>query len=521
MKHEKVEFLFDLLDKVPHGACVVDADYQLVYWNHTLEEWSFQDRDELLGLRLLDLYPHLRENRYKRRMDQVLMGGPPVFFSPQLHPHFIPLTLASGRKRILQTVVSSVPVGESGDNLLLITITDMTQPVGQLKEITKLREQALSEIDRRKKSEQKLLLHVQQTPFGVIEWDLDFKVTHWNPASENIFGYSGDEAIGKHAGQLIIPESGGEEAKQMWQEIVGQKNGSQNTCENITKEGAFKICEWYYTPLIDKEDNVIGVASLVHDITDRRRMESELRENKKLEAVGLLAGGISHDFNNLLSVIMGNLALLKKNFPRNEEKCLKWLDKIEKASYQASDLVKKLITFSEGGEQERNEVSLKVILESVLNLKPVEKGVTFELLIPEELKSINGDQMQLVQVFYNIFVNAGDAMPDGGIITLLAENITLGPKAEAGLKEGQYIRVTVVDTGTGIPGKFMEKIFDPYFTTKSTTTRKGIGLGLSTCYTIMQNHDGHIAVDSDLGKGTSVYLYLPEFTKDDAPPVGV
>ncbi len=153
---EKHPFLVEVFDSVPHGVCVVDSEYTLVLWNRVMEEWTGISRDEILGNRLMAFFPHLSENRYKKRMDQVFHDGPPVFFSPQLHPHFIPTPMPDGKLRILQTVASSMPTGTPGKNLLLVTITDMTLPVGQLKEITELREQALAEIEKRKKMEEDL-----------------------------------------------------------------------------------------------------------------------------------------------------------------------------------------------------------------------------------------------------------------------------------------------------------------------------------------------------------------------------
>ncbi|MCP5104338.1 MAG: response regulator [bacterium] len=153
---KKHSFLAGAFDSVPHGVCIVNEGYSVVLWNRVLEEWTGISRDEIIDNCLLDFFPHLTEKRYKKRLDLVFHGSPPVFFSPQLHPHFIPTPLPDGSLRIQQTVASSVPAGVPGKNMLLITITDMTLPVGQLKEISQLREQALDEIEKRKKVEKDL-----------------------------------------------------------------------------------------------------------------------------------------------------------------------------------------------------------------------------------------------------------------------------------------------------------------------------------------------------------------------------
>lgn len=511
MTLDKPVFLAQVLDRVPHGVCVVESNFVVAYWNKILEDWTGLSLGEVMGKGLMDLYPNLAENRYKKRMDQVLAGGPPAFFSPQLHPHFFPLLLRGGKKRILQTVVSMLPGGDGRQNLLLLTLSDMTQPVEQLGEISQLRIQALQEVERRRQSEKRHLLHIQQTPLGVIEWDLDFKITEWNPSSERIFGYSRGETVARRAAELIIPVEQREQVSHLWQNIIDQKGGNQSIHECMTKDGYLRICEFYYTPLVQTGGDVMGMVILVHDITNRRKMEDELQESKKLEAVGLLAGGISHDFNNLLSITLGNLTMIKRNCMPGERKCGKWLDKIERASFQASELVKKLITFSEGGKQVRKEVSIDSVVDSTMNLTPVESNILYNIVLEPDLPTVFGDEMQLVQVFYNLFLNAGDAMPDGGTITVKAGNATVEESNLPGVRKGKYVKVVVTDSGVGIAKKFMDKIFDPYFTTKSTMTRKGIGLGLSNCYSIMQSHEGHISVESQLGKGTTVSLYLPLF----------
>ncbi len=511
MPLERLPLLPDVLDNIPHGIFVLDEDYSIVLWNKALAEWTGKAAAEVVGKSLYDFFPQLSERRYRSRMDLVLDGGPPCYFSPQLHPYFLDLPNPGGGKRTLQTVVSSITSDKSETVLLLVTITDMTLPVTQIKKISQLREQGLREIERRKASEERLRLHVQRTPLAVIEWNLDYEVTEWNPAAQRIFSINREEAIGRHAGDLILTPEQKIHAKRFWKDILDHRAGTQLVGENATGKGDIKVCEWYYTPLIDNDGEVFAVASLVHDITTRKKVEEALLESRKMEAIGILSGGISHDFNNLLSVISGHLTMIRRKCPHEQPKCLRWFDKAEHATQQASELVKKLITFSERGEQTRKEIDFISVLENAVTLTPLGSSITHEFHMAEDLDTIFGDEMHLVQVLYNLYLNAGDAMPEGGIITTTAVNESVVEGNHMNLAPGHYIKITIHDSGYGIPKKFIDRIFDPYFTTKGTMTQKGIGLGLSTSYSVIQGHQGYIGIQSPGGKGTTVTLYLPAY----------
>jgi signal transduction histidine kinase len=242
-------------------------------------------------------------------------------------------------------------------------------------------------------------------------------------------------------------------------------------------------------------------------------LEAELLTGKKLESIGTLAGGIAHDFNNLLAVIMGNISMIKNdpNITADQNSILR---SAEKASAQAAELARKLITFSKGGWLDLKEIIFsQLIQETIRDNFPQEEDL-FDIDIAGNLRSIDGDKGQLKQVFNNLLLNAMEADKEKkGKITIAAGNVET-PEENIPLKNGQYVKVTVKDKGIGIPKEQLDKIFDPYFSTKVRWAKKGMGLGLAICYSIIQKHEGHISVSSEPGKGTTVEVYLPAFNLD-------
>jgi signal transduction histidine kinase len=246
---------------------------------------------------------------------------------------------------------------------------------------------------------------------------------------------------------------------------------------------------------------------------ERTRLHDQLVTAKKMEAIGILAGGIAHDFNNILSVIIGNLGLALEEIESNPKKAAKMLKNAEKTSIQATDLSQKLITFSEGGWIVPREITLSAVLKAIEEQNPGLKKIldSTTTTIPPGLKPLCGDQRYLSQVIQNLLQNADEAAAEPKQITLEAEDVTLKENNDFVLKYGDYIKISITDNGRGIPGDQIGKIFDPYFSTKDTVTQKGLGLGLAICYSIIKKHNGQIAVKSEVGKGTTVELYLPAY----------
>jgi signal transduction histidine kinase/CheY-like chemotaxis protein len=244
---------------------------------------------------------------------------------------------------------------------------------------------------------------------------------------------------------------------------------------------------------------------------ERKRAEEEILKAKKLESIGILAGGIAHDFNNLLSVILGNISLAQ-TVAGPAEPVFKLLAEAEKASMRAKELTQKFITFSTGGTPVKKRTSLKGLIEDVASLALSGSNVVCTYSIPEDLWPVEIDRDQIGQVISNVVSNAREAMPNGGVLEIRSENVhidTIKAKGIPGLKEGRYVRVAFKDHGQGIHEEDLDKIFDPYFSTKDRGAQKGMGLGLTTALSIMKRHEGDIVVESKRGIGTTIYIYLP------------
>jgi len=261
---------------------------------------------------------------------------------------------------------------------------------------------------------------------------------------------------------------------------------------------------------------IIANTQLQQEITERKKfeeerkkMEEELQKMDRLEAIGILAGGIAHDFNNLLTGIIGNLSLAEL-YVKPGDTLFEIVKRAQKASMHASQLTQQLLTFSKGGAPIKETVFISELLTDAATLALRGSNVRCESYLPDDLWPVEIDKGQIGQVINNLIINADQAMPEGGIIKIRAENISRGEHNSLPLKEGKYVEISVKDQGTGLPKELLSKIFDPYFTTK----QKGSGLGLATCYSIIKKHGGYISVESELGVGTTFTFFLPASEKE-------
>ena len=237
-------------------------------------------------------------------------------------------------------------------------------------------------------------------------------------------------------------------------------------------------------------------------------MEAELLKSMKLESLSILAGGIAHDFKNLLTVILTNLSLTKQSITTDDD-LYEVLTDAESASLQAKDLTQQLLTFSKGGAPIRRVASLSSLLVDTAEFALSGTNVGCEFSVPSDLCPVEIDAAQISQVIQNLVINATQAMPDGGMLRIEAKNVNLDETSVPPLPEGRHIEISVQDEGIGIKPQDLPNIFDPYFTTK----QKGSGLGLATAYSVMKRHQGDITVTSQVGKGTTFHFYLPATDK--------
>jgi two-component system cell cycle sensor histidine kinase/response regulator CckA len=255
-----------------------------------------------------------------------------------------------------------------------------------------------------------------------------------------------------------------------------------------------------------------AILILAHDITERKKLEEELEKNARFESIGLLAGGIAHDFNNLLAAILGNISLSKLLTPEDAE-TYHLLAEAENASLRARDLTRQLLTFARGGAPVKKSVTVGELVKETCAFALRGSNVCCTFDIPEQLSTVEVDAGQISQVVQNLVMNADQAMPDGGAIAVVCENVAAGGGLPLQLNGKRYVRISISDTGHGIQADHLKRIFDPYFTTK----QKGSGLGLATAFSIIKKHDGCIVAESERGKGSVFQIYLPASDAPQAP----
>ena len=287
----------------------------------------------------------------------------------------------------------------------------------------------------------------------------------------------------------------------------------------IAKDASEKVIASSAATIRDRDGGDLGAILVFRDITEQKNMFEESLRADKLESLGILAGGIAHDFNNILTAILGNLSLAKM-YCAPTDRLYPRLGEAERASLRAKDLTQQLLTFAKGGAPLKHTASLKELIKESATFALRGANVRCEFELALGLWTAEVDEGQISQVIHNLVLNAAQAMPDGGVIRVMAENVTLADGEALALKPGPYLRISLADRGVGIAREHLPHIFDPYFTTK----QKGSGLGLATSYSIIKKHDGMLTVESELGRGTTFRIHLPASHKPMeklAPPKAV
>ena len=276
------------------------------------------------------------------------------------------------------------------------------------------------------------------------------------------------------------------------------------------------MCEWHNTPLVDHNGNIIAVTSLVEDVTRRQRDEDNLRRSQKMDAIGKLTGGIAHDFNNMLGVILGYSRLLKESAVGDNPRLIKYSDQIITAGERAKKLTTKLLEFSRKAPSAAETTDINKLLEGMRDMlqKMLTPRVKLEMNLQENLWPVWLDPTRFEDAILNMSINAMHAMPDGGRLTLTSENVQPVDKDihNMDINAGDYVLLSLEDTGTGMSQEVQSRIFEPFFTTKGT---EGTGLGLSQVYGFLQQSQCGIDVESEPGHGTRIDIYVPRYHENE------
>lgn len=462
----------NLVENVNDVLYTTDINGVITYISPSIENISGFSPSEIIGESFFDFIYEKDLPDLRKKFIEVKRGD--------LESHEYRILTKSGEIRWIRT--SSKPVsGEKGLVGLRGVLTDITE-----------RKEAEEKV---RENEERFRTFINST--SNMTFLKNEKLCHLvvNRAYLDFLGRKEEEVVGKTDFEILPVEL----AEQCRKSDMDALQGNRTIV--VEEKIGDRIFETRKFP-VKLSSGFRGVGGIVTDITERKRAQRELQKMEKLESLGVLAGGIAHDFNNILTAIMGNISIAKV---KAEEEIKDILVDVEKASKKAKKLTEQLLTFSRGGEPVKEVGSIQGIIkesaEFVLHGSNVECRFNFS----SELWNVNIDKGQMSQVINNLIINADQSMPEGGDIRISGENVIIEENNPMHLEKGKYIKVKISDEGVGIPERHIEKIFDPYFSTKS----RGSGLGLATVYSIIKKHDGYVGVYSNLGVGTTFYFYLP------------
>lgn len=374
-----------------------------------------------------------------------------------------------------------------------------------------------SEIEKHKAATEhirNLLALIENAREAILVWNMDGRIGFWNHGAEAVYGWSAKEAIGRKVAELLLDDLQGSEIVRARAAVLetGRWTGELN---QRTKNGHTITTECRLTLTRDEHGNPKSVLGIISDVTEKKQIEAQFLHSQRLESIGALTGGIAHDLNNILSPIIMTCDLLSPVAERDQH----LVGILRKSAQRGSELLRQMLSFARGAGGDRVRLEIKLLIREVEKVvtETFPKDISVLVDLAADLWPIVADPTQMHQVLMNLCVNARDAMPGGGQLTLRAcnrqiENPWPGLALEA--KPGRFVLISVSDSGTGMSADVREKIFDPFFTTKGIG--KGTGLGLSTTMNIIKSHGGLIEVETEQGKGSTFHVFLP-VTEDAAP----
>ena len=345
-------------------------------------------------------------------------------------------------------------------------------------------------------SEEQFRTLCNAAPIGIFRSDRSGNNVYCNPRWAEITGIPASEGMGEGWFKSIHPDDA-DAFGRIWLDALAKGRCISHEHRQLTPQGALMWVRVLVSPIFGTDGAIASYVGTLEDITALQQARHDLSKNQKLESLGVLAGGIAHDFNNMLLAVFGNISLARFHLD-DPESLEKRLDDAEKALERATSLTKQLLTFARGGAPVKKVVDVKELLQGVADSALLGTQVTGQFDFEEELWPVEADEEQLTQAAHNLVLNAVQAMPEGGALTIRAENVSTS-------NGGRYLRITVADTGVGISETDLSRIFDPYFSTKP----QGSGMGLATCHSIIRKHAGKIRAASNLGKGSTFTLSLP------------
>jgi PAS domain S-box-containing protein len=486
-------FVNAVLDTVASLVLVLDAEGRIVRFNRACEELTGYPFEEVRGKQVWDLFILPGEIEGVKGVFKNLRSG----MFPNRHVNF--WRTRDGNRRLISWSNTVLLNDAGGVQYVIPTGTDITDQ-------RRMEESLATEKER-------LAVTLRSIGDGVITTDTAGRVVLVNKAAELLTGWPQQEALGKPLGSVftIVHEKTRKPLTAPIEQVLSTGRIAELTNHTvlISRDSTERIIEDSAAPITDASGATIGVVLAFRDVTEKKIVESERAKAERVESIGVLAGGIAHDYNNLLTAILGNINLARSLVQRSEtEKAAARLAEAERASLRAKDLTRQLLTFSKGGAPVKKAASIAELIRESAFFALRGTNVEAVFTIPADLWTLEVDEGQMSQVINNLIINAVQAMPGGGgTIQVRAGNVAVRQGDALPLAPGTYVLIEIEDQGCGIPRENLKRIFDPYFTTKE----RGTGLGLATSYSIIKKHDGYIAVDSVLKAGTTFRIYLPAF----------
>ncbi len=476
-----------ILENIPDIAWLKDRDRRFIAVNDTFARACGWAAAELVGQNDLDIWPREMAEMYRADDAEVMRTG-------QRKTVEEPLSDISGQVKWIETI--KTPIFDDQGNLMGTT--------GIARDITQRRQLEQDLITEK----ERMVVTLRSIGDAVITTDSEGRIALMNPIAETLTGWQEAEAVGRPLMEVfqIVNEKTRQSCANPVDKVLqsGQIVGLANHTLLIARDGREYFIADSGAPILDAHRTIVGVILVFRDITERQAMQRELLKMEKLQSLGVLAGGIAHDFNNFLTGIIGNLSLAKLDLQTGNP-VDGALDEMEKAALRAKDLTQQLLTFSKGGDPVKRTADIADIVREAAQFALRGSNVRCDVALEADLHLSEVDGGQIAQVLHNLIINADQAMPGGGTITLHGENTALPPDNAYALPAGDYIRLAVQDRGVGIRADHLKKVFDPYFTTK----QKGSGLGLAVAYSVVTKHDGQLTVESQLGEGTTFTVLLP------------
>jgi PAS domain S-box-containing protein len=486
-------FLDAVIESVPATIIVREAygDHRYVLINRACEQFLGVTRDKVIGRTVREVLPPHAADVIEARDRELLERGHSIFDVENL--------LNTPDQGVRYMTAERLIIRDDGDQpkYLLTVIDDVT-------------ERRLAQ-DKLLEANELMRAVIDASPVAITGSKPSGEMIIWNQAAETLFGYTAEEALGRCAVDLIVPDDMRTEFATSRAKAFNGESVRKLVERRKRKDGTIIDVELASAPVFNEDGSVRHCVVAIEDITNRKMLEEQLRQSQKMEAIGQLTGGLSHDFNNLLAIIIGNLDLLREHVGWNPD-AAEAVEEALGASLRGADLNRRLLAFARRQPLQPKNLDLSELVAGMAKLltRTLGEHIEINLATSDGLWPVLVDPAQLESALTNLVVNARDAMPSGGRLTIGTRNISIDrdyANAHSDVTAGDYVVLEVSDTGVGMPPEVIAHVFEPFFTTKGK--EKGTGLGLSMVFGFVKQSGGHVQVYSEVGVGTTLRLYLP------------